>query len=237
MTLARCWNRPYCARTGALPVRWITENGYHVFLDRQGNGEQHSEKNGERESQVQHASHPGEPTPAQRRAAYAAEEEIRLLRHEVLVGFDSGGHEILRSIGREGKHEVPVAPQDADRVRGTVLTHNHTRGWQYPSSDPRRAGNAPSPTDAVNAARLNLRELRVVTPGYRYSLRPGPRGWPLPEQISSVVAASFARVYQQLQADVDEGKMQPAEASAQTWHIVWLDAAPRLGLIYEREGR
>jgi hypothetical protein len=36
---------------------------------------------------------------------------------------------------------------------------------------------------------------------------------------------------------VDEGKMQPAEASAQTWHIVWLDAAPRLGLIYEREGR
>jgi len=58
-----------------------------------------------------------------------------------------------------------------------VLTHNHPARWNFALTDPRHVDNSFFIDDIRTACRGNLREIRAITPRYRYVMRRPAAGW------------------------------------------------------------
>ena len=119
------------------------------------------------------------PIPAPTRRALAAarrvEDAIRLDANETLVAFDRTGAEVLRKTG--DAESVEIEPSELRLLNGAVITHNHP-GGAIDGPDALR-GLSFSESDVRTAAWAQAAEVRVITAGWRYSLRPPPTGWNL----------------------------------------------------------
>jgi hypothetical protein len=170
------------------------------------------------------------------------EKELRLLRTEVGVAFDSSGRVVLEKAARpNAEYELEFSDEEIAALRtvgAVTFTHNHPRGWGYPTTDPRHAGSSFSLDDVLLACRAELREIRAVTPLCTYSFQPGPgRSWneaTWHTEIRPLQQAVYATVKQRLYTAALRGEVTPAEASARLDHEVWTEVAALLGLRYSR---
>ena len=102
----------------------------------------------------------------------AAEDSIRRNSFETLLVFDQSDQEILRKPGQ--RDNVQVTAAEHRRMRGRIVTHNHSSNAKLPPTDPRPDGYSFSLQDVSLAIGGSVAEMRAVSGVWRYSLRPGP---------------------------------------------------------------
>lgn len=118
---------------------------------------------------------PGESGPETewqiKATVHQVEDEIRKsYAAEVIVCIGADGKEIIRKQGEQDK--CALTPEEMQQMVGAkVVTHNHPGGWSRDEDDPRYKGNSFSDADVRLAVALRVGEMRVVSPGYRYSLK------------------------------------------------------------------
>jgi hypothetical protein len=172
----------------------------------------------------------------------AHESDLRLLRSEASIAFDTEGNIVLEKGALPGKeYEIEFSDDEIALLRqiGKVtVTHNHPRGWAYPPDDPRHAGSSFSPEDILLACRAQLEEVRAVTPVYTFSMRPPPENdwtegtWT--REIRPLYEMVYPQVKSKLYAAALRGELSPSEASVRLDHEVWTEVAWTLGLRYTR---
>jgi hypothetical protein len=137
------------------------------------------------------------------------ETERRLLDElvEWAVVFDGGGRQLFRQRGT--RQTVSFSADDVPLLRNAVDVHNHPRG-----EGERSEGLTLSLTDLVFAVRFDVAEMRVVTTGWRFTLRRPDGGWPTDEWvIGEVYNEMFASARTDLRGDLAEGQMTPEDVS------------------------
>jgi len=175
------------------------------------------------------------PVPTRRAlaAARAAEDAIHLDANETLVAFDRTGTEVLRKTG--GPESVDIEPSELRLLHGTVITHNHP-GGAIDGPDALR-GLSFSEADVRTAAWAQAAEVRVITAGWRYSLRPPPSGWNLDwhqRVLNPAVRNIRSEVARHLMERVKNRDVTRVEAESLRMHETWLRVAPTLGMTYNR---
>jgi hypothetical protein len=137
-----------------------------------------------------------------------------------------------------GASEIAFTEEEVARLRGAsgvIFTHNHPGGWKYAPEDPRHGGNSFSPHDIHLACRAELVEMRVVTPRYRFSMRPSEDGWN--EQYwRNLLEPLFPLVYEQVRGELVHatlaGQITAQAYLARHYHETWIQIANLLGLRY-----
>ncbi len=97
-------------------------------------------------------------------------------RFESALAIDKNGQKAFQKDGEES--EVGFTHEEANLMRGGILTHNHPDGWSHPSYNPRSGGHSFSPEDISTAAAVNLSEIRAVSPKYIHIMKRPADGWP-----------------------------------------------------------
>ena len=159
---------------------------------------------------------------------------LRARRTESGYGFDPTTGEKVWGRHTDGM-EVPLTPDDRAQLRGMIFTHNHSRGWQFPEGDPRRKGTSFSPHDVQSAALAQVAELRAMSPGYTFVMRPGAHGWPDVEEIGRTFEMAYRHHEAESALAALSGKLDPVRRVADAFHNVWTELAPVLGIEYHRE--
>lgn len=167
----------------------------------------------------------------------AAEDSVQASSVEVLIAFDRCGREVLR---KQGMHDsVLMTPAEVLLIHGAIVTHNHPHGWTFPPEDPRHQGNSFSLQDVSLAMVAQVAEMRVVTPRWRYVLRPGCEQVWSEDFFQQVVAPAYRLVDRQVRSDfmaaVRAGRMTIEQVIAEHFHEVWMRVAARTGVHYDRE--
>ena len=148
----------------------------------------------------------------------AKEEEIRGNRFESAFAVGEAGRVLLDKRGEQ--FHVGFTQSEIDRLRGgqgVLFTHNHPRGWDYPTESPLHAGSSFSDTDVRFACQVEVSEMRVVTPVQRYFLRPSVGGWTLAlwdALLEPSCARHLADVRSEYQGLVIQKRLAPEEAGA-----------------------
>lgn len=171
----------------------------------------------------------------------AKERELRLLRSEVGIAYDRNGNVVLQKNSKPGKdYEIEFTDAEVDILRATsdiTFTHNHPRGWNYDPTDARHVGNSFSLEDILLACRVEMAEIRAVSPKFTYSMRPSPLGW---TELSwnQEIRPLYDLVYQEVKAELYSAALRraisPQEASARLDHEIWTQMAEMVGLRYNR---
>lgn len=166
----------------------------------------------------------------------AQEDKIRPQRFESAFFWDRQGNLLLRKDGEPTS--VRFSAAEITLVKGAIATHNHPLGWNYSASDPRRAGNSFSENDARSACYLSLSILRIVTPKFRYMMRPPLSGWD-GDYWEKILGSQFQQLYAQawdeFKAKVQARQMLSSVAGTTFQHEVWCRVAAVSGVRYERE--
>jgi len=163
------------------------------------------------------------------------EKQIFGNRFESAYVVNMQGQTLLYKKGEQ--YSVSFNEDELKLMQGSILTHNHPRGWEYMEWDPRRQGNSFSPDDIFLAHKAQLGEMRAVTPVWRYSMKPPPGGWDLDLYFNKVGPAfreAEAYVHRRFLRLVNNGKMISAEAEARHFHEIWKRVAKKTGLVYNR---
>jgi hypothetical protein len=167
------------------------------------------------------------------------EEEIWCNRFESAFAVDETGNVLLDKSGEQ--YRIDFAHKEVERLRvgrGVVFTHNHPRGWEYPITSLLRAGSSFSDADVEFACRVELIEMRVVTPTRCYFLRPAISGWNRnywEDVLKPVYTRCEAEIKRQFRLRVLRRQMSWEEAGAEEMHEIWSRVAAELGLTYARE--
>jgi hypothetical protein len=146
-------------------------------------------------------------------------------RWEVLVALSNTGASVMEKAGASGAVRLTSLEMTFLRERAAVLTHNHP------------SGGGLGLADFGLAVELNMRELIAFGSRYRYRLRRSGETWPELNDALIRLERIQERVRAMLQARVDSGSLQPAEASFRFWHEVWLQYASHAAVDYIRERR
>jgi hypothetical protein len=163
----------------------------------------------------------------------AVEDTLRPLPVEVAVWFDQHGNELGRRGGQPS--EVTLTADEATSMKDSIFTHNHPDGWRYPPSDPRRAGNSFSDDDFAFAIRVDLAELRTLTPTLRFSLKRPLGGWGTTPELVRAVHSLFEQIVAaDLSIAVASGSLTLEERDATHYHEVAKRMASQLGADYSR---
>jgi len=177
------------------------------------------------------------PIPAPTRRALAAarriEDAIRLDANETLVAFDRTGAEVLRKTGQPESIDIELF--ELRLLHGTVITHNHP-GGAIDGPDALR-GLSFSESDVRTAAWAQAAEVRVITAGWRYSLRPPPGGWNRDWHdriLEPAWRAARSEVVAEMIPRMDRREVTHAEGYALTIHETWDRTAKTLGMKYTR---
>jgi EmrB/QacA subfamily drug resistance transporter len=184
------------------------------------------------------------PIPAPTRRALAAarraEDAIRFDTSETLVAFDRVGTEVLRKTG--DAESVDIETSELRLLSGAVITHNHP-GGAIDGPDALR-GLSFSESDVRTAAWAQAAEVRVVTAGWRYSLRPPLTGWNLDwynRVLHNAVRERdlYRQAHSEALTDIREIEsrgevMTQEERGALAIHLTWRHVAEKLGMHYTR---
>lgn len=167
------------------------------------------------------------------------DEIVRSATAEKGIAVDLKGRTVVAKTGQA--RFIRWRQPEAERLRGTVFTHNHPTGHSFPVGDPRRAGNSLSLDDVLFGAKWSVAEMRAVSPGWRHSLTPGAGGWPAEQELRDAFALAEAEVGGNFWRLIHAAEARPERerairfAEANHFHEVWIRVAKRLGLTYTRE--
>lgn len=107
-------------------------------------------------------------TSSMRSGVLAAEKSISGNNYETLIAFDSKGNIIYQAKG--GKDWVRY---DQTQVKDAVVTHNHPKGSAFSSED------------LVGMVESNMKEMRITSKNFTYSMKRPKKGWgATPVQVS-----------------------------------------------------
>lgn len=166
----------------------------------------------------------------------AKEDEIRAQRFESAFFWDWQGNLLLHTDGEVDR--ITFSDKELALMKGTAATHNHPHGWRYAERDPRRGGHSFSAKDVQLACQNSLILLRVVTPKFRYMMKPPPQGWNQ-NYWETTLLPEYDRLYNEvkveLKARVKMRQILQADAEPLFRHEVWVRVAKRLGVEYARE--
>ena len=171
---------------------------------------------------------------------FAKETELRPLRYESAAAFAASGIVLLEKQAESATpYEITFSDAEIAALKtqaGVVFTHNHPQGWNYAAGDPRRGGNSFSPNDIELACKAEFAEIRAVSPGYRFSMRPfaerfAETDW---QAIFLVYSVELENVKREAGAAVMQGHLSREEHSAEVLHRAWTQTALLLGLRYVR---
>lgn len=163
------------------------------------------------------------------------EDEIRLLDHEKAIAYDDQGKILLEKTGDSGS--VSFSSQEMDRLKGSVMTHNHPAAMYFGDSAEVDGGSF-SVEDWQFAARTQLKEIRAVGVEARYSLTPPKEGWSEDwwrEKAAPAYRKNLVQVHGELIKEVRAGKITPDRANVEIWHRTSERTAKALGMSYKRE--
>ena len=169
----------------------------------------------------------------------AKENELRLLRRrETAFAVDHIGNVVLEKEST-ADFEIEFTEEEVRRLRsaeGVIFTHNHPRGWEYPSDDPRHAGFSFSPHDILFACRAELAEIRAVSPRFCFSMKPPSEGWNEAywNVISTVFEMEKIAVDRELMAQLRQGQLSTAKYQTEYLHCIWERVANLLEIDYIR---
>lgn len=165
----------------------------------------------------------------------AQEDQIRFQILESVFFWDAHGTLLLTRTG--SAERVSFTRQELQAIKPVIATHNHPSGTPYHPADPRYASHSFSLNDVKVACLTDLREVRVVSPKYRSSLRPSAGGWE-ESYFEAVLRPSFEQIMLQVRreliAEVQARKVLASVAGIELPHLVWSRLAPKLGLQYAR---
>ncbi len=162
---------------------------------------------------------PDMSTPA-RAAAVRFEETIRRNDRETGAFFNKNG---ALQLARSGEPDrVAFKVSELRSMNGSLFTHNHPGGSSF------------SVADVQNALFAKLSELRAVTPGYRHIMT-AENGWPAEASIQRAFDLEAAKARRDVDTMVKSGELSVKYATTEIYHLMWLRAAPKLGLTYIRE--
>lgn len=125
----------------------------------------------------------------------AKEDEIRAQRFESAFFWDWQGNLLLSKDGEPTS--VQFTDEEIALVQGAISMHNHPYGWNFSARDPRRAGYSFSEFDVQSACQASLAILRIVTPQFRYMMKPPPQGWGL-DYWENVLQLEYQQTYKKL---------------------------------------
>lgn len=169
----------------------------------------------------------------------AKEEEIKFNRFESAFAVDETGLILLDKAGAQ--FQVEFGPEEIQTLqggRGVIFTHNHPRGWDYPSDDARHAGSSFSDVDIAFACETGVSEMRAVTPTGRLFIRPPEVGWSRQywvDTLHPLCAKHQITVRHDFSQAVGRRQITPEAASARHWHEIWIRVARDAGLVYGQE--
>lgn len=173
--------------------------------------------------------------PAQQKALEKIEGEIRNLPAERVVSVDDRGNTVFAADG--GKTSVFIPNDALEKMKGTVITHNHPNlGWR--DKDPRSKGFSFSSADIGTAAIVEAKEIRAVSKGYDHSLKPPKSGWN-EEFYNKKVVPSYQKHYRDLSwsysTRVMFGRISQSQAEVDFFHELNTRVAGDTGMIYQRK--
>ena len=137
-----------------------------------------------------------------------AERDLLPLNHEKALVFDPSG--IVRVSQPGAPHGIIFRKEDMPKLKGSIISHNHT-----PTTPP-------SISDVLLACRAQAKELRIPTPAGIFSMQ-SPSGNFGPHGVSSL-AAEWAKALPSIQKAGDNG--------AAIAHKAWNRIANKLGYNY-----
>ena len=156
------------------------------------------------------------------RAARASEDAIRDDTRETVIVLDRIGREVLRRQG--SRNVVPIYKSERELLRGATFTHNHPEDSSF------------SLADIVDiAAWGNVAEMRAAGSAYRYSMRPGPTGWPAANVIRHAYRQAVPSARSRATRAYRDGKIGIDQVRVEALHEVWTQVAQELDLVYHRE--
>ncbi len=174
------------------------------------------------------------PTP---KAVLQFEDRIRSDALETVGLFDAQGSLIYRNQGKADRVEIHLNESQQRRVKDSFMTHNHPTEKGVRRGDPRWRGYSFSVEDIEAAAELEVAEIRVVTRGYRHSMRPPKSGWnkELSENIRLAFEKNRAKVLSEMRSAIARGELTIEQAQADEFHETWQRTSKQLRLKYKRE--
>lgn len=119
-----------------------------------------------------------------------------------------------------------------------MLTHNHPARWNFALTDPRHVDNSFFIDDIRTACCGNLREIRAITPRYRYVMRRPAAGWDK-NYFDKVIQPAYIKyrdlVRREFYSKINKGLMTGEQAEANHFHEIWSRIANETGIDYIRE--
>ncbi|MBD2261365.1 minor capsid protein [Pseudanabaena sp. FACHB-2040] len=173
------------------------------------------------------------------------EDGKRLQPFESAAIFDSNGSLIFEKDG--GSFNVEFSDAELRRLRGQILTHNHPPDL-LPEAELKNHGYSFSQADILFAIANDLQEMRVVSPGYRFSLLRPEGGWPewtgrseaeLGKSYQKILNGEIGRLLKEMDEalgkDPDLAKALDRQFNTNATHEAARRFAEQEGLIYKRE--
>ncbi len=146
--------------------------------------------------------------------------------------FDSEGNFLFQRDGSDDT--VKYTPDELAQMKGATLTHNHS-----PTSRSTK-GSGFSGGDIAFAQRYQLGEMRAVSGGFLYSLKPGPKGWGKIDEgrWNAIADKEIAKVRdwkarQQAKGRNTEDRLL-TQMNFNVWHNITRQYASEKGLQYSR---
>jgi hypothetical protein len=167
--------------------------------------------------------------PPNRWSIEDAERQLAGRPVEWAVVFDEHGRQLFR---RRGTRQFVRFPgDDVALLAGATVVHNH----------PADVGETDealtvSLTDLVFAVRYDVRQVRAVTPGWRFVVTRPDTGWPADETIvAEVYSETRAEVEAEFRLAVTLGTMTDEDAARLLYHEVMRRVASWGGFVYVKE--
>lgn len=166
------------------------------------------------------------------------EQELR--QHEAVIGKQIGQEtiQVFDTQGRiinliHGGYDNEIAPSVYNKWNNCIMIHNHPRGWNYPANDPRRGGNSFSLGDIMTACRARLKEIRAITPKFRYIAK-------LNGKDEKYFAENIIPLYIKYRSEVNRFFLSLDITSRNAlnpdyWHLIWDRVFRSLDIEYKRE--
>ncbi|MBC7086349.1 MAG: hypothetical protein H5T43_08330 [Methanomethylovorans sp.] len=140
----------------------------------------------------------------------AREDEIRNKPYENCYAFGPDGRILLSKSG--SVDTIVITREEGARLKGAIFTHNHPRSSSF------------SPADISTACGTRLKEIRVASSKYSYSmkLKDGSNfSETLWSEIEPVMNRHYYNVKFEFTAKIATGEMSMEDAELQHWHEVW----------------
>lgn len=162
------------------------------------------------------------------------ESEIRLnKKFETGVVFDKNGNILIDKRG--AKYSVSFDNDELLKMKDSILTHNHPRGWGYPDNSLERIGNSFSPDDIYLAVNWDLAEIRAVTPNYTFRMKRPDNGWGISfEELQKMVNQENKNIRSEFGNRINKGTLTPSQASTVHFHTLWKRISTKNGWDYSK---